>query len=96
MISIVLTLLGINSYEVLAILGFHCTQEVPVFLQSALHIGVSVLFLLEETGVCLVWYLLRKKVVGLSFNWVETALLDLLVDRGVTLVHGDHQGGDNT
>jgi hypothetical protein len=45
--------------------------------------------------MCLFWYLLGKKVVGLAFHWVETALLDLLVDRGVTLVHGDHQRGDD-
>jgi hypothetical protein len=54
-----------------------------------------VLFLLEETGVCLFWYLLRKKVVGLAFHWVKAALLDLFVDRGVTLVHCDHEGGDD-
>ena len=95
MISIVLALFGINPYEVLAVLGFHCAQEVPVFLQPALYIGVSVLFLLEEMGVCLLWYLLGEKIVGLAFHWVETALLDLLVDRGVTLVHGDYQGGDD-
>jgi hypothetical protein len=54
------------------------------------------LFLLKETGVCLFWYLLGKQVVGLAFHWIEAALLDLLVDRGVTLVHGDHQGRDDT
>jgi hypothetical protein len=96
LISIVLALFGINSYEVLAILGLHGAQEVPVFLQPALYIGVSVLFLLEETGMCLLGYLLGEKVVGLAFYWVKAALLDLLVDRGVALVHGDHQGGDNT
>jgi hypothetical protein len=54
------------------------------------------LFLLEETRVRLFWYLLGEKIVGLAFYWIEAALLDLLVDRGVTLVHGDHQGGDDT
>ena len=95
MISIVLALFGINSYEVLAILSLYGAQEVPVFLQPALYIGMGVLLLLEETGMCLFWYLLRKKVVGLAFHWVKAALLDLFVDRGVTLVHCDHEGGDD-
>jgi hypothetical protein len=56
---------------------------------------MGVLLLLEETGMCLLRYLLGEKVVGLAFYWVEAALLDLLVDRGVTLVHCDHEGGDD-
>jgi hypothetical protein len=39
-----------------------------------------VLFLLKEAWTGIFWYLISEEVVDSSFYWVETSLLDLLVD----------------
>jgi len=92
LVRIVFRLLSIDADQMLSILCLNCAQEVAVLLQSTLDDRVSVLALLDKTSLCFIWNLIKQQIVMLQFNWIEASLLNLLVDRGVTLIKSDDEG----